>query len=164
MEQNLPTCGQLERNLAQSVQKLYLRELEHSPDKVICQLFGNQLAIVIENSLTAVEQVLATTKGFDGMVKHLNTAINEIVASKLKTMIEETLSVQVEGILLDTTIENKRTGAIATLSQSPRVRNPGSIPKNKSDKLNQKSAPVKFVYDANKHRCKEELETGNKIR
>ncbi|MGL6340107.1 MAG: Na-translocating system protein MpsC family protein, partial [Waterburya sp.] len=46
MDKNLPTSGQLERTLAQSIQKLYRQELKHSPSKITCQLFGNQLAIV----------------------------------------------------------------------------------------------------------------------
>ncbi len=163
MEQNLPTCGQLERNLSQSIQKLYLRELEHSPDKVICQLFGNRLAIVVENSLTAVEQALAGSPELDGMVKQLNKEINKVVECKLKTLIEEILSVQVEDILFDSTIETNRAGAIATLSESPRVRNPSSIPKNKTvnhTNHNKQPAPVMIVSGQDRQRDREELEVG----
>ena len=132
MTTNLPTCGQLERNLSQSIQKLYSNELEHSPGKVTCQLFGNQLAIVIEDSLTAVEQILAEAKQSERTIKQLNTTIGEVVKTKIEVLIEETLSVEVKDLLFDTTLETKRTGAIATLSQSPLVRNPESIPKNKN--------------------------------
>ena len=139
MDNNLPTCGQLERNLSQSIQKLYLNELEHSPSKVTCQLFGNQLAIVVENSLTAVEQALAGLKESDSKIEQLNTAIGQVIESKMKTLIEETLSVEVQDILFDTTVETKRTGAIVTLSRSPEVRNPESIPKNKNGKRSKPS-------------------------
>ena len=134
MDNNLPTCGQLERNLSQSIQKLYLNELEHSPSKVTCQLFGNQLAIVVEDSLTAVEQALTRLKESDSNLEQLNTVINQVIESKMKTLIEEILSVEVKDILFDTTIKTKRTGAIVTLSHLPEVRNPESIPKNKNGK------------------------------
>lgn len=134
MNSNLPTSGQLERNLSQRVHKLYRQELEHSPSKVTCQLFGNQLAIVIEDALTAVEKTLAQTDEKQTTVKKLNSAINEVVESKLKTLIEEILAVNVDDILFDSTLETSRTGAIATLSEPPKVRNPESIPKNKNGK------------------------------
>lgn len=130
MDKNLLTCGQLERNLAQSIQKLYRQELEHMPSKVTCQLFGNQLAIVIENSLTAVEQTLASNAELDDTVEKLTSVLNQAVKIKLKTLIEEILAVKVEDIMFDTTIETKRTGAIVALNQAPSVRNPEAIPKN----------------------------------
>ncbi|WP_019504804.1 DUF2294 domain-containing protein [Pleurocapsa sp. PCC 7319] len=134
MNQNLPTSGQIERELSQKVQKLYRQELEHSPGKVTCQLFGNQLAIVIENALTAVEKTLADIEPKNQKVKKLNSAINDVIESKLKDLIEEMLAVQVNDILFDTTLETSRTGAIITLNQPPEVRNPESIPKIKTQK------------------------------
>lgn len=134
MDKNLPTSGQLERNLSQNIQKLYRQKLEHSPGKVTCQLFGNQLAIVIEDALTAVEKTLADTIQEDQTVEQLNSAINEAIESKLKTLIEKILGVSVNDILFDSTLETSRTGAIATLDQPPQVRNPESIPKNKNGK------------------------------
>jgi uncharacterized protein YbcI len=137
MNKDLPTSGQLERNLSQSIQKLYRQELEHSPSRVTCQLFGNRLAIVIEDALTAVEKTLVDTQEDSKTVKQLNAAINEAIESKLKSLIEEVLEVQVHDILFDSTFETQRTGAIATLEQPPEVRNPESIPKNKSDRSKQ---------------------------
>ena len=134
MNKNLPTCGELERRLSQSIQKLYRQELEHSPSKVTCQLFGSQLAIVIEDALTAVEKTLADTEDHDSAVKKLNAAINDAIESKLKTLIEEILSVKVQDVLFDSTLETSRTGAIVTLSELPQVRNPESIPKSNNHK------------------------------
>ena len=132
MDNKLPTCGQLERDLSQSIQQLYLKELKHSPSKVTCQLFGNQLAIVIDNALTAIERTLVQKQGSVDTVTKLNSAINESIKQKLKTVIEGTLEVEVKDILFNSALHTYRTGAIATLSQSPQVRNPESIPKNKS--------------------------------
>jgi uncharacterized protein YbcI len=134
MNKNLPTSGQLERNLAQSIQKLYRQELKHSPSKITCQLFGNQLAIVIDDAITAVEKTLTKVKDDNQTVKELNIAINDAIASKLKTLIEEILAVKVDDLLFNSTFKTNRTGAIATLEQPPQVRNPQSIPKNKNNK------------------------------
>ena len=134
MNKNLPTSGQLERDLSQSILKLYRQELEHSPSKVTCQLFDDRLAIVIENALAAVEKTIVDTQGDSKIAKQLNSAINEAIELKLKTLIEEILAVEVHDILFDSTFETQRTGAIATLEQPPQVRNPESIPKNKNGK------------------------------
>ncbi|WP_144871057.1 Na-translocating system protein MpsC family protein [Hyella patelloides] len=59
MDKNLPTSGQLERNLSQDRQKLYRQKLKHFPRKVTCQPFGNQLAILIEDALTLINRSLS---------------------------------------------------------------------------------------------------------
>ncbi|MDJ0568874.1 MAG: DUF2294 domain-containing protein [Pleurocapsa sp. MO_192.B19] len=134
MNKNLPTSGQLERDLSQKIQKLYRQDLEHTPSKITCQLFGSQLAIVIEDALTPVEKTLINIEEENKIVKKFNSAINDAIESKLKTIIEEILAVEVQDILFDSTLETSLTGAIATLNQPPQVRNPESIPKNKNGK------------------------------
>lgn len=121
MNKNLPTYGQLERNLAQSIQKLYRQELEHNPSKVTCQLFGNQIVIVIEDALPAVEKILIDNNQL-ATVERLNSAINNIIKFKIKILIEEVLMVRVENILLGSTIETNRSFAIAILDSPPLVR------------------------------------------
>ena len=135
MERQLPTFGQLERNLSQNIQKLYREELEHTPQKVTSKFFGNRLVIVIEDALTAVEQTLISKDNEYQIVKNLNIAINDIIKPKLKSTIEAVLTVEVEDVLFGSTIETKRTGAIVILSQLPQVRSPKSIlkiPKSQS--------------------------------
>ena len=139
MDKNLPTRGQLERNLSQTIQKLYRQKLEHSPGKVTCQLFGTQLAIVIEDALTAVERTLIDAKNETETVKQLNSTIADIIKLELKNLVETILSVQVDDILLDTALKTSRTGAIITLKGSPEVRNPESIPKNNHSKRDRQS-------------------------
>ena len=140
MERQLPTFGQLERSLSQNIQKLYREELKHSPQKVTSKFFGNRLAIVIEDALTAVEQTLVNEDNGQ-IVKDLNLAINSVIKPKFKTVVETVLEVEVEDILFDSTIETKRTGAIVILTQIPQVRSPKSIwkipkiqPKNEQDR------------------------------
>lgn len=127
MMQELPTFGELERNLNQKIYKLYKEELKHSPQKVTSKFFGNQLTIVIENALTKVEQILMNEHNEIQVVENLNSAINNAIKSKLKNIIETILAVEVEDILYTSTIETKRTGAIVILSQIPQVRSPKSL-------------------------------------
>ncbi|MEO0770065.1 MAG: DUF2294 domain-containing protein, partial [Cyanobacteria bacterium J06649_4] len=54
-----PTVGQIEREVSQKVQALYKTHLGHQPSKVTCQLFGPKLALVLENSVTQPEKLLA---------------------------------------------------------------------------------------------------------
>lgn len=131
MDKDLPTSGQLERDISQKIQKLYRQQLEHSPQKVICQLFDNKLAIVIEDALTEVEKKLAKVKKDNDTAQKLNAVINQSIKSKLEILVEEILNVEVEDILFDSTFKTNQTGAIVTLNRPPMVRNPSSIPKNK---------------------------------
>lgn len=118
----LPTFGQLERKLSQSIQKLYREELEHWPQKVICKFSSNHLSIVIEDALTAVEETLVNEDGVNKTVKSLNVAINDAIESKLKKTVEAILAVEVVDVLFDCNIETKRAGAIIMLSQLPKAR------------------------------------------
>ena len=132
MEQQLPTFRQLEKLLSQEIQKLYREELKHSPHKVISKFFGNQLVIIIEDALTAVEKTLANKDNENKIVRSLNLAINGTIKSKLKTTIEAVLAVEIKELLFGSRIETKRTGAIAILSQLPQIRNPRSVLKIKT--------------------------------
>ena len=124
MKQKLPTFGQLERQLSQSIQKLYREELGHSPRKVTCKLFKNQLSVVIEDALTAVEKALVNKGNEDKTVENLNLAINDTIKLKLKTTIETILAVEVEDVLFSSNVDTMRAGAIVILSQLPQVSNP----------------------------------------
>jgi uncharacterized protein YbcI len=59
MADNTPTQGQTERTLSQRIQTLYRTHLGLQPSKVICQLIDEKVAIVLENSVTRPEQILA---------------------------------------------------------------------------------------------------------
>lgn len=147
MNQELPTSGQLERDLSQKIQKLYRQELDHSTGKVTCQLFGNKLAIVIEQAITAVEKTLAEHQSDRAVLEELNVAIGESLKSKLKELVETISAVEVVDILFDSTFKSDCTGAIIVLKETPPVRNPQSIPKNNvkkrspnEDSLNESSS------------------------
>ncbi len=129
-----PTSGQLERSLSQQIQALYREHLGHKPGKVTCQLFDEKLAIIIENSITQPEQLLAED-GQAELVKQLREGIDDAIQPQLKALIEQILSVQVIDFLADATLETGRTGIIVILSSTPPVRNPESIPKLKTSRV-----------------------------
>ncbi|MEO0970003.1 MAG: DUF2294 domain-containing protein [Cyanobacteria bacterium J06639_18] len=137
MSSTIPTRGQLERNLSQTIQALYSNQLGHRPTKVICQLFDATLAIVIEDSITSPEQLLID-KGQDELAEQVRSGLDEAIEPKLKELIAEVLEVKVLDLLSDATLQTGRSGVIAVLSETPSVRNPDSIPKAKTKQLYKK--------------------------
>ena len=121
IQQKLPTYGELERELSQTIDRIYRQELGLSPGKITCKFVGNNLAIVIEDSLTTIEKTLLKENQVN-VVKNLNLAINNIVKSKLKILVEQVLAVEVCDILFDCSLETQHAGAIVILSQLPVVR------------------------------------------
>ena len=131
MTEDLLTRGQLERKLSQEIQAFYRRNLGHQPSKVTCQFFEAKLAIIIENSITNAEQILVD-EGKNDLAEKVRSNLDEATQPELKQLIEEVTKVKVLDLLSDATLETGRTGIIGVLSETPKVRNPESIPKVKS--------------------------------
>ena len=129
-ESSKPTRGQLERLLSQRLQALYREQLGHQPSKVSFQLFDEKVAIIVENSITPPEQLLANT-GQAELAQQVRADLDKAIQPQLKEAIEEVLNVNVLDILSDATIETGRTGIIAVLDVTPEVRNPEAVPKIK---------------------------------
>lgn len=129
-ESSKPTRGQLERTLSQRLQALYRDQLGHQPSKVTCQLFDEKLAIIVENSITPPEQLLAD-RGQAELAEQVRSELDEAIQPQIKSVIEEVLSVDVLDLLTDATLETGRTGIIAVLGATPEVRNPEAVPKIK---------------------------------
>lgn len=129
-ESSIPTRGQLERLLSQKLQALYREQLGHQPSKVTCQLFDETLAIVVENSITPPEQILANN-GQPELAEQVRSDLEKAIQPQLKALIEEVLKVAVLDLLSDATLETGRTGIIAILDMTPAVRNPEAVPKTK---------------------------------
>jgi uncharacterized protein YbcI len=129
-ESSKPTRGQLERTLSQRLQALYREQLGHQPSKVTCQLFDEKLAIIVENSITPPEQLLAD-RGQAELAEQVRSQLDEAIQPQLKALIEEVLDVTVLDLLSDATLETGRTGIIAVLEVTPEVRNPDAVPKIK---------------------------------
>lgn len=129
-EPSTPTRGQLERLLSQKLQALYRAQLGHQPSKITCQLFDEKLAIIVENSITPPEQVLANN-GQTDLAEQVRTDLDKAIQPQVKALIEEVLGVAVLDLLSDATLETGRTGIIAVLDMTPEVRNPDAVPKAK---------------------------------
>jgi len=129
-ESSKPTRGQLERMLSQGIQALYRAQLGHQPSKVTCQLFDEKLAVIVEDSITQPEQLLANS-GQAELAEQVRADLDKAIKPQLKALIEEVLGVSVLDILSDATLETGRTGIIAVLDVTPEVRNPDSVPKVK---------------------------------
>ena len=117
-----PTRGQIQRTLAQRIQALYREQLGHQPSKVTCQLSDSNLTIILENSITQPEQLLAQT-GRQELAEQVRADLDEAIQPQLKILIEDILNVEVVEILSDATLETGRTGIIALLTDTPNIRN-----------------------------------------
>ena len=130
---NLPTRGQLERSVAQTIQGFYRRQLGHQPSKVTCQFFDTKLVIILEDSITNAEQILIE-EGKEELAEEVRSNLDDAIQPELKQLIEEIIQVKIIDLLNDVTFNTGRAGIIAILSEIPKVRNPQSISKSKPNK------------------------------
>ncbi|MBF2065290.1 MAG: DUF2294 domain-containing protein [Calothrix sp. C42_A2020_038] len=128
MTTSIPTRGQIERTLSQRIQGFYREQLGHQPSKVTCQLNDRNLLIIIEDSITPPEQLLAQ-QGRQELAEQVRSDLDEAIRPQLKEIIEEILSVEVVEVLSDATLETGRTGVIAILSDLPSFRVPSAASK-----------------------------------
>lgn len=122
-----PTKGQLERSLSQRIQAFYRSQLGHRLSEVICQIFERKIMIVLENSITQPEQLLAES-GQVELVEEMHASIEQTIAPQLSKLIEEVVGVSVVDLLSDVTLQTKRTGMIAVLSGEPLMRDRSPSP------------------------------------
>ena len=125
MTTTLPTRGQLERSLAQQIQALYRNQLGHRLSAVDCELLETKIAIVLEQSVTQPEQLLAE-QGKDELLKALHTELEQAIRPQLKEIIESVVGVDVIDLLSDVTLKTERTGIIVILAEAPQMRDPAS--------------------------------------
>lgn len=116
-----PTRGQLERTLSQRIQALYREQLGQRPSQVSCQIFDQKVMLVLEDSLTAAEQLLVDN-GKEDLAQRVRADLDEVIRQQLKALIEEVLGSTVMDLLSDATLETGRTGIIAVLETAPKVR------------------------------------------
>lgn len=127
----LYTRGQLERKLSQEIQSLYRRNLGHQPSKVTCQIFDSKLAVIIEDSITLTEQILLE-EGQKKLAEEVRSNLDNSIQLELRQVIEHTAEVEILDLLSDAALDTGRTGIIAVLNTTPKVRNPHAVPKAKS--------------------------------
>ncbi len=123
MNPSSPTRGQLERTLSQRIESLYRSQLEHKPSKVVCQIFDEKIAIILEDSITQPEQILVNN-GQQELAEKVRSELDEALQPQLKALIEEIVGVGVIDLLSNAKLETGRSATIAILAESPQFRNP----------------------------------------
>ncbi|HEY9694997.1 MAG TPA: DUF2294 domain-containing protein [Oculatellaceae cyanobacterium] len=120
INRSLPTKvrEQLEEVLSQRIQTLYSQKLGHQPSHVSCELFNEQLAIVIDGCLTQPEKVLLN-KGHSELAQQVRLDLNKVIQTQMQQIIEDVLNVPVIDLLSDATLETGRTGLIVILGSAP---------------------------------------------
>ncbi|NEP18170.1 MAG: DUF2294 domain-containing protein [Leptolyngbya sp. SIO4C1] len=124
----LPTAGELERLLSQSIQSFYREAFGQKPKRIICHLFSRELAVVAEGTPTKLEQFLKLNE-FGPFAQQLRLDLDQLTKPRLISLIEEILAVPVIELLVSTGLESGYTGMLAVLAETPPVRNPDLIPK-----------------------------------
>ncbi|MCY7283555.1 MAG: DUF2294 domain-containing protein [Cyanobacteria bacterium CAN_BIN43] len=130
MADNTQTQGQTERTLSQRIQTLYRTHLGLQPSKVTCQLMDEKVAIVLENSVTRPEQILAEAD--ETLAQQVRKDLDAAIRPQLQELVQEVLNVDVLDILSDTTLETGRMGIIIILAKNPTVRESSAKAKIKS--------------------------------
>lgn len=120
INRSLPTKvrEQLEEVLSQRIQTLYSQKLDHQPSHVSCELFNEQLAIVIDGCLTQPEKILLN-KGHSELAQQVRLDLNKVIQTEMQQVIEDVLGVPVIDLLSDATLETGRTGLIVILATAP---------------------------------------------
>jgi len=121
MDTPYPTRGQIERNLSQRIQALYRTQLEHRPSRVVCQIFDEKIAIVLEDSITQPEQLLVDN-GQEELAEEVRSKLDDALEPQLKALIEEVVGVPVIDLLSDAKLETGRTATVVILAEMPQVR------------------------------------------
>jgi uncharacterized protein YbcI len=123
MDASYPTRGQIERALSQQIQAFYRNQLEHQPSRVVCQIFDEKIAIILEDSITQPEQILLN-KGEEELAEKVRLELDEAIQPQLKALIEEVVGVPVIDILSNAKLETGRAATVAILANPPQFRNP----------------------------------------
>ncbi len=120
-DSSAPTIGQLERKLSQKIGALYREQLGHQIGKVTCQLLDTKLTIIIEDSVTKPEKLLADD-GQKDLAEKVREDLEKAVENQLKDLIQNILNVGVIDCLSDSSVETERSGLIVILDEAPQAR------------------------------------------
>ena len=120
MEKVLPTRGQLERKLSQTTQALYREGFGHNPSKVVCHIFGDKVAIIIENTITSIEKLLIDSQ--IDLAKDMRSAVERVFSLQIKQKISEILKVEIIDLIIESRLDSDYAGIVAILNNAPEVR------------------------------------------
>lgn len=102
----------LESVLSTRIKEIYEARLKQPLNSIGYHLFNKTLVIVIEGSVTQVEQFLNENER-QQLAQKVRDEIDNLVNSQIKKTIEEIMDVSVIDFLSDTTIDSNYSAAIA---------------------------------------------------
>ncbi len=137
MEKILPTRGQLERQMSQTLQSLYRQQFGHLLSKITCHLFADKVAIVAEGSVTSIEEILFKHSRVD-LARSVRLAISEDFTTQVKQAVGKILEVEIIDIMTDSAIETGYLGIIIFLQNAPEIR----LTKKKADRSRSLKAKI----------------------
>lgn len=117
----LKTTGQVRRELSQRIRSLYKQELGHKLSDISCHFFESRLVIVLEGSLTTTEKCLFES-GDVALTEQVHQRLSQLLAPKMKAIVEEIVAQTVVDVLSSATIKTGRTGIIMVMAEEPDLR------------------------------------------
>lgn len=121
MENILPTRGQLERQLSQTLQSIYREQFGHPIGKITCHLFKNKVAIVAEDTVTKIEKILLDNSQLD-LAHGLRSIISKTFAVQIKQAIGNILQVEVMDLISGSSLDSGYLGVLVFLNNAPEIR------------------------------------------
>lgn len=119
MEEKIPAdFSLLEQTLSQQIQDLYVSQLGHSPDKIVCNLLDRSLTIIVEHPITPPERILIESHKND-LAEEVGWNLYKAIEPRLKVLIEEVVRVPVVDLIGSSSIDSDRTSIIAVLAAQP---------------------------------------------
>ena len=124
MEENTPKLiyAQLEQDLFQRIQSLYMTQLGHQISSVSCQLIDKTLTITVEDPITQPEKLLIES-GKHELAQEVRSTIYKALQPLMKELIEEVVGVSVSELLGNSEIQTGHTSIIAILVATPQTAN-----------------------------------------
>lgn len=116
------TYKQLVQKLNERLIVLYFTLLGHEINSISYQIGYKTLTIVIEDSLTRPEQLLASNGQWE-LAKRVRYTINKALQPELKLLIEKLVNVPVIDLLCNTGFDTGCTSMVAVLATMPEVFN-----------------------------------------
>ena len=114
--------AQLEQNVSQRIQSLYLTQLGHKPSSVSCQLIDKTLTITVDDPITQLEKLLIES-GKHELAQEVRSTIYKTLQPLLKALIEEAVGVNVVDLLGSPEIQTGYVITIAVLVAPPQTSN-----------------------------------------
>ena len=116
---DIPIADELIEDLIMAIEQLYLERLNHSPQRVNCDLLANRLVVWIEGSITPVEKLLFSEETPES--RRVCFRLDQLMNRQLVALIERHLNLRVVTVVADTCYEYGCTGLIAKLTSTTKI-------------------------------------------